>query len=110
MNQLSLLNQPRARHDNPHTSKAAAESVAPASGYLESRIVDACKGISALTAEQIAGILGVREPGRWDEGTIRTAVSRASRRGVIVPDGFGVTTRGRQAVAYRGAVSLQEEA
>ena len=103
MTQLSLLNQPRQRHDNPHTSKAAAESVAPASGYLERRIVEACKGARALTAEQIAGILGVREPGRWDEGTIRTAVSRASRRGLLTPDGFGVTSRGRQAVAYRVA-------
>ena len=103
MNQLSLLNQPRARHDNPHTSEAAAESVAPASGYLESRIVDACKGARALTAEQIAGILGVREPGRWDEGTIRTAVSRAAKRGLLVVDGTGTTSRGRQAVAFRSA-------
>lgn len=109
MTQLTLLNQPRRRASDGHTSQAAAASVAPVAGYLEQQIVKVAYN-GPFTAEQIAGILGVREPGRWDEGTIRTAVSRASRRGVIVPDGFGVTARGRQAVAYRGAVSLQEEA
>jgi hypothetical protein len=43
----------------------------------------------------------VREPGRWDEGTIRTAVSRAAKRGLLVVDGTGTTSRGRQAVAFR---------
>lgn len=102
MTQLSLLNQPRRRHDNPHTSQAAAESVAPVAGYLESQIVKVAYN-GPFTAEQIAGILGVREPGRWDEGTIRTAVSRAAKRGLLVVDGFGVTSRGRQAVAFRSA-------
>lgn len=102
MKQLTLLNQPRRRASDGHTSQAAAESVAPVAGYLEQQIVKVAYN-GPFTAEQIAGILGVREPGRWDEGTIRTAVSRASRRGLLIADGFGTTSRGRQAVAFRSA-------
>lgn len=102
MKQLTLLNQPRRRASDGLTSKAAAESVAPVAGYLEQQIVKVAYN-GPFTAEQIASILGVREPGRWDEGTIRTAVSRAAKRGLLVVDGTGTTSRGRQAVAYRSA-------
>jgi len=100
--QLVLIAEPRHRKTDGHTSKAAAKSIAPVSGYLEAQIVKVAHN-GPFTAQQIASILEVREPGRWDEGTIRTAVSRASRRGLLVADGFGVTSRGRQAVAYRSA-------
>lgn len=104
MKQLALIAEPRARHDNPHTSKAAAQSVAPAASYLESQIV-ACvaRGRYPITAEGIAELVGFDHPDRWTVGSIVTAVSRCASRGLIVPSGFGVTSRNRQAVAYLAA-------
>lgn len=102
MKQLALIAEPRHRKTDGHTSKAAAASVAQVSGYLEAQIVKVAYN-GPFTAQQIASILEVREPGRWDEGTIRTAVSRCAKRGLLVPDGTGLTSRGRQAIAYRSA-------
>jgi len=101
--QLVLVAEPRHRATDGHTSKAAAASVAQVSGYLEAQIVKVAHN-GPFTAQQIASILEVREPGRWDEGTIRTAVSRAAKRGLLIADGTGLTTRGREAVAYRSSL------
>jgi hypothetical protein len=101
--QLVLIAEPRHRATDGHTSKAAAKSIAPVSGYLEAQIVKVAHN-GPFTAQQIASILEVREPGRWDEGTIRTAVSRCAKRGLLTPDGTGLTTRGREAIAWRSSL------
>lgn len=102
--QLSLLNQPRARHDDPDTSRAAAASVQPAAPLLETlirQVVEAYRGHA--TAETIAHDIGSQFPGRWVDSTIRGAVSRAAENGVIVPCGEGKTSRGMRARLYRSA-------
>lgn len=101
--QLTLVAQPRARHDNPATAKAAAESVAHGAGYLEAQIAAVVAQCQPVIAEGIAGVLEYRHPGRWTVGTVVTAVSRVAARGLIIPDGTGLTSRGRAATAYRVA-------
>ncbi len=93
--QLSLLNQPRARKNDRATSKAAASSVQHVSGLLETLICSTLAGTKQpLTAEVIARAIEHGNPGRWDEGTIRSAVSRAAKRCLIVEAGEGKTSRG----------------
>ncbi len=101
--QLSLLNQPRARKNDRATSKAAASSVQHVSGYLENQIVATVAMCGHVTAEHIARTLLQIEPGRWDEGTIRSAVSRVAKRGHIIPAGEGKTSRGSRATTWKTA-------
>lgn len=101
MRQLALIAEPRHRSTDPDTSRAAAKSIEPHAGYLEAEIVKVCHlSHTPLTAQWIANRLEVRNPGRWDEGTIRTAVSRVAKKGLIVPVGYGTTSRGRAAITY----------
>lgn len=81
--QLTILDQPRARHDDPPTSKAAA------------RRVDAAKTRAAilgvltepLTAEEIADrVIALHPTMRRD--SIVTAVSRQKNKGLIVNTGI----------------------
>ena len=102
MKQLALIAEPRHRSTDPDTSRAAAKSIEPHAGYLEQQIVKVAYN-GPFIAEQIAQILELREPGRWDEGSIRTAVSRCAKRGLLVADGTGLTRRGREAVAFKAA-------
>lgn len=101
MKQLALIAEPRHRSTDPDTSRAAAKSIEPHAGYLERLIVNfVAVAIEPATAERVAYALGCMHPNRWDEGTIRSAVSRTAKKGLIVPVGYGTTSRGRAAITY----------
>jgi hypothetical protein len=99
--QLSLLDQPRARHTDPATSRAAAVRVAPSAGALATAIVAAlARAGEPITAPDIADRVTENQPGRWDRGTVLSAVSRARTAGLIVPAGTRLTPRSSEAAAY----------
>lgn len=99
--QLSLLNQPRARVADPGTARAAATRVAPAAGALERAIVDVvADALAPVTADEIADRVVVDHGIRWGRSTVLSAVSRARTSGLIVPAGTGTTSRGSTAIAY----------
>jgi hypothetical protein len=93
----------KARASDPVSSHLAATAVKPGAAFIESAIVAACDvyGYGPLTAEGIAEVLMRWHPGRWTEGTIRTAVSRCEQSGRIVVCGEGRTSRGMKARLYR---------
>lgn len=102
--QLQLLTEPRSRRVDASTSLLAATRVAPGTSALEEAIVTAvADALAAVTADEIADRVLVDHPARWGRSTVLTAVSRARRRGRIVPAGQGVTSRGSTAVAYTAA-------
>lgn len=101
--QLSLLNQPRHRATDPHTSVAAATSISAAAPILESAISATITARQPCTADEVARRLETLFPGRWTHGTVVTAVTRCVKRGLIVPDGTALTSRGSRATAYRSA-------
>lgn len=90
----------KARASDPVSSHLAATAVKPGAGVLEAMIV-AAVWRRTKTAEQIASHLDKVCPGRWHEGTVRTAVSRVAEDGRIVVVGEGRTSRGRVARLYR---------
>jgi hypothetical protein len=99
--QLSILNDPRARANDAPTAHAAASRVAPAAGALERAIVTAVAGaLDPITADEIADRVCADHPGRWGRSTVLSAVSRARINGRVVPAGTGTTSRGSAAIAY----------
>jgi hypothetical protein len=81
--QLNLLSEPRARHDDPETSKAAAAKVKPGNPARLLRvaeIVDA-KGLWGATADEVYACTADGSP----RSTWHGAVSRAAEAGLIVP-------------------------
>lgn len=98
--QLMLTSAPRTRHDDPSTSVDAAGRVAKGSDELERTIAEvvAWHGVPVV-AEDIARAI-LRRTDRWTSPTIVSAVTRARKRGLIVPAGTGWTSRGSKAVAY----------
>lgn len=99
--QLVLVAEPRARHDNPDTSKAAARRVAAAGGAIEHAIADTVRAARRpLTAEAIAESVFAEYDGRWAYGSIVTAVTRASKLNLITLAGEGKTSRGMRARLY----------
>ena len=101
--QLVLTSQPSSRHDDPSTSVDAAVRVAKGSDELERTIADVVRDLARpVVAEEIAQTITARTD-RWTAPTVVTAVTRARRRGFIVPAGTGVTSRGSNATAYKAA-------
>lgn len=99
--QLSLLNEPRARAADPGTSRTAAERVAPAAGAIERAIVDAvADALHPVTADEIADRVCTDHGPRWGRTSVLSAVSRAKNNGRIVPAGTGTTSRDSSAIAY----------
>jgi len=100
MEQLVMLAAPGVRHDNPPASSEAAERVGKGSDELERTIGEVvayhCRPV---IAEDVARMI-CASPDRWTHQTIVSAVTRARRRGLIVPSGEGVTSRGSRATAY----------
>lgn len=100
MEQLVLTAQPRHRHSDPSVSADAAARIAKGSDELERTIAEVVAYIGApIVAEDIARMI-LRRTDRWTHGSIVSAVTRARRRGLIVPSGSGVTSRGSTATAY----------
>ncbi len=101
--QLVLTAQPRTRTGDPSTSVDAAGRVAKGSDELERTIAEVVAWFARpVVAEEIARIICSRTE-RWTVPTIVSAVTRARRRGLIVPAGTGVTSRGSNATAYKAA-------
>ena len=101
--QLTLAAPPRARRQDPSTSVDAAGRVGKGSDELERVIAETVRWFARpVVAEEVARIICGRTD-RWTAPTIVSAVTRARRRGLIVPAGTGVTSRGSNATAYRAA-------
>lgn len=101
--QLVLTAQPSSRHRDPSTSVDAAGRVAKGSAELEDTIAEVVRWFARpVVAEEVARIITARTD-RWTVPTIVSAVTRARRRGLIVPAGTGVTSRGSNATAYKAA-------
>lgn len=101
--QLVLTAQPRTRHCDPSTSVDAAGRVAKGSEELENKIAEVvARRSTPIVAEQIARIIQ-QETDRWTGPTIVSAVTRARKRGLIVPAGTGWTSRNSRATAYKAA-------
>lgn len=86
--QLNLFTEPRARHDDPSTSRDAAARVKPSQqSRLErvARIVDEA-GYWGATADDVHQRV-VAEDGRGVRSTWHGAVSDAAAEGLIVPRG-----------------------
>lgn len=99
--QLVLYAAPASRHSDPDTSRRAAERVSKGSKELEAAIAAVvAQHTDALVAEQIAQHIAATSD-RWTIPSIVTAVTRARRRGLIIPAGTGTTSRGSSATAYR---------
>ncbi len=101
--QLTLTAAPRTRHDDPSTSVDAAGRVAKGSDELERTIAEVVAWHTRpVVAEDIARAI-LRRTDRWTGPTIVSAVTRARKRGLIVPAGEGWTSRGSRATAYKAA-------
>lgn len=91
-----------SRLTDPSTSDAAAERVRPG----RSALIEAIRDVLAptwspykqpLTAFEIAERVEQVFPRRWDEGSIRSAISRAGLRAV---DNKGVSPRGSRCLRF----------
>ena len=89
--QLDLLAEPRARHDDPPTSKAAAESLKKNQRINLARIteiVDNAGGYGCI-ADEVWQVLCLEDPAYWTprRSTVHGRVSNAVKAGLIVPAG-----------------------
>lgn len=96
---------PAARHSDPDTSHRAAAVVKQGSAAMNAEILETVRVgrlySAPLTAFEIAAYIQVTQPRRWDEGSIRTAVSRLGKRGLLVKDGKGKSPRGQACDKWR---------
>lgn len=99
MSQLSLFAEPEARATDPPTSHAAAEAVSHEAGRQETRIMERFAMFGPMTDETLC----MRSP-QWYGPTIRTARSRLSKRGFLVPDGVEKNSRGRDMTIWKLAL------
>lgn len=95
MTQLSLLSEPRARANDPETSKAAANIVRPTAGWMEFRIMSAFDSYGPLTDDELTDALPEFYP-----PTVKSARSRLSKRGLLVPNGTRPSHRGRDMTVW----------
>lgn len=97
---------PQVRRADPTTSRLAQRRVEPGNVTLMDaihRCASACKRSRddywPLSAFLIAAWVETRFPGRWDEGTIRSAVSRAKFLRHV--DDLGVSPSGNPCMRFR---------
>jgi hypothetical protein len=95
--QLALFAGPRARVTDPATSQAAADTVARYDAARLDAVVAAVQASRTATADDVHAKLGGLR------STIHRAVSRAARRGLIVPCGVRASITGRSMTVYRVA-------
>lgn len=99
------LFDPVARASDPETSHQAATKAKRGSETMNAAILETVRigrlyG-GALTAFEIAEFVQITHPRRWDEGSVRTAVSRLGKRGLLVKDGKGKSPRGQACDLWR---------
>src|SRR5690348_661440 len=92
------LELPMARRSDPETSSFAARVVAAGNAELVARIRRYVWTHGPLSAFEIAEAINEAQPGRWDEGTIRSAVSRSGLS--VWPHAEGLSPRGRRCQLY----------
>lgn len=97
----SLFDQPLTRAADPPTSRAAAESLTPGLSALEAAILHMASSWHPQSAFALAQAVEGEQPGRWDEGTIRSRVSKLGKRGLLVTDGTGKSPRGHDCDLWR---------
>lgn len=91
------LGFPLARRTDPATSHLAASATESAVPAIEQAILAAADIITARTAFVIAERVEHANPGRWDEGTIRTRVSAMGKARKLSRSGVkGTSPRGRE--------------
>lgn len=89
--------EPRARRSDPVTSHEAAAKVAPGRSELVEAIRWTLHGCEPATAFEIAAAVERSHPGRWDEGTVRTAIKRAD---LVAVDDLGISPRGIRCLRF----------
>lgn len=94
--QLSLLSEPRVRHDNPPTSVAAAESVRPNVDKLEAKILAVYETYGPCNDQELCTYMAP-----WHGPTVISARSRLKKRGLVVGDGVKRNTRDREMIVWR---------
>lgn len=94
MSQLAFFADPAARRTDPATSHAAAETVRP--GKTEAAILAVARIAGPLTDDELCH----RLPGLYGP-TVKTARSRLSKQGLLVPDGVRMSCRQREMTVWR---------
>lgn len=88
---------PRARGTDPKTSALAAKALAPGNAPLVREIRAALQIVGhPLCQHDIAQMVCSRNPGRWDEGTVRSGCARAG----LFEVGADANRRGRAVVLW----------
>lgn len=82
MSQLSLFAEPEARATDPATSHAAAEAVSHEASRQETRIMERFAMFGPMCDDELCA----RSP-QWYPPTLKSARSRLSKRGFLVPTG-----------------------
>lgn len=80
MSQPTLFDEPRAHHDDPATSKAAARRMKEAAPALEAQILDVLGRYRQLTKDE-CGIALAIDPRRWP--SISSALTRLKNSGQV---------------------------
>ena len=93
--QLALVYEPRARRRDPDTSHAAAKAQSPS--VLEASILFAFAAFGPMTDDELCAHFADRH-----EPTVKTARSRASKRGELVDSGLRrPSRRGRDQIVWQ---------
>jgi hypothetical protein len=97
--QLTLLSEPRVRHDNLPTSRDAAAAVSPHAGALENIILEEFCLHDGMTDEELCAWMPHHYP-----PTVKTCRSRLSKRGLLIKAGVRENrenSRGRLMTIWR---------
>ena len=94
--QLVLLGEPRARRQDPDTSRDAARAVTQHAGRLENSILVEFCIRDGLTDEQLCE----RMPDYYGP-TVKTCRSRLRKRGLLVAAGVVKNSRGRDMTQWK---------
>ena len=93
---------PLTRASDPITSHQAAASAKPGSAAMNEAILrETSPWRYPRTAFDLAARVQIAHPGRWDEGSIRTAVSRLGKAGKLrKADEEGRSPRGQKCTRW----------
>jgi hypothetical protein len=92
--QLDLFNEPKARASDPATARVAAAQVNP--GPTETAILTVLVANGPMTDDEICE----RLPTLYS-ATVKTARSRLSKRGLLVPAGSRLSCRQREMTVWK---------
>lgn len=104
MDQLPL--EPRARHSDPDTAHEAAAKAKHGSEAMNAAILAAVASphwSSGYSAFEIAERVMRAHPDRWNEDSVRTAVSRLGKKGKLRKYGTTLSPRGQRCTVWTKA-------